>query len=130
MTRVGHPEHEHVAPPPWRDVRVLRVVAQVVLLLAVGVGAAFLIGNLTTAMADRGLSFGYSFLDRRAGFEIGESPIPYSATATYGQAFLVGLLNTLFVSVVGIILARVPPMPSPYASAVSHAWPDASWCTA
>jgi len=107
MTSAGHPEHEHVAPPPWRDVRVLRVVTQVVVLLAVGIGAAFLITNLTTAMAERGLSFEYSFLDRRAGFEIGESPIPYGATATYGQAFIVGLLNTLFVSVVGIVLATV-----------------------
>ncbi|MGH2463056.1 MAG: amino acid ABC transporter permease [Candidatus Limnocylindria bacterium] len=107
MTPARHPEHEHVAPPPWRDVRVLRVVTQVVVLLAVGIGAAYLISNLTTAMAERGLSFGYDFLDRRAGFEIGESPIPYSATASYGQAFVVGLLNTLFVSVVGIILATV-----------------------
>jgi general L-amino acid transport system permease protein len=107
MTQVRHPEHEHVAPPPWRDVRVLRIVAQVVLLLLVAVGAAYLISNLTTAMGERGLSFGYDFLDRRAGFEIGESPIPYSATDTYGQAFIVGLLNTLFVSVVGIVLATV-----------------------
>lgn len=107
MTAVGHPEHEHVAPPPWRDVRVLRVVAQVVLLLVVGIGAGYLISNLTTAMGERGLSFGFDFLDRRAGFEIGESPIPYSATATYGQAFIVGLLNTLFVSVVGIVLATL-----------------------
>ncbi len=107
MTSAGHPEHEHVAPPPWRDVRVLRVVAQVGLLMVVGIGGALLITNLTTAMAERGLSFGYGFLDRRAGFEIGESPIPYDATATYGQAFIVGLLNTLFVSAVGIVLATV-----------------------
>ncbi len=57
-------------------------------------------------MQERGLSFGYSFLDRRAGFEIGESPIPYNATETYGRAFIVGLLNTLFVSVVGIVSPR------------------------
>jgi general L-amino acid transport system permease protein len=107
MTRVGYPEHVHVTPPPWRDLRVLRVVGQLVVLLAVAVGAAFLISNLTTAMGERGLSFGFSFLDRRAGFEIGESPIPYDASATYGQAFLVGLLNTLFVSAVGIVLATM-----------------------
>ena len=99
--------HEHVAPPPWRDVRVLRVVVQLVAVLVVAIGVAFLLTNLTTAMQERGLSFGYSFLDRRAGFEIGESPIPYSATETYGQAFIVGLLNTLFVSVVGIVFATV-----------------------
>ena len=107
MTQAGHPEHQHVAPPPWRDVRVLRVAVQMVVLLAVAIGIAYLINNLTTAMGERGLSFGYGFLDRRAGFEIGESPIPYSATDTYGQAFIVGLLNTLFVSAVGIVLATV-----------------------
>jgi general L-amino acid transport system permease protein len=107
MTQAGHPGHEHAAPPPWRDVRVLRVAVQVGVLLAVAIGVAYLLNNLTTAMGQRGLSFGYDFLDRRAGFEIGESPIPYSATDSYGQAFIVGLLNTLFVSVVGIVLATV-----------------------
>ena len=107
MTSAGHPEHAHAALPPWRDVRVLRVAVQVVALLAVAIGVAYLINNLTTAMGQRGLSFGYGFLDRTAGFEIGESPIPYSATDTYGQAFIVGLLNTLFVSMVGIVLATL-----------------------
>jgi general L-amino acid transport system permease protein len=107
MTRARHPVREHVAPPPWRDVRVLRVVVQLAALLAVAIGLAFLTNNLVTAMGERGLSFGFSFLDRRAGFEIGESPVPYSAADTYGQAFIVGLLNTLFVSVVGIVLATL-----------------------
>ena len=95
------------AVAPWRDVRVLRVVAQVVVLLVVGLLVAFLMRNLLTAMDDRGLGFGFGFLDSTAGFEISETPVPYSATDTYGQAFLVGLLNTLFVSAVGIVLATV-----------------------
>jgi general L-amino acid transport system permease protein len=107
MTQAGHPDHLHAAPPPWRDVRVLRVAVQLVVLLAVGIGVAYLLSNLVTAMGERGLTFGYSFLDRRAGFEIGESPIPYSADESYGQAFIVGLLNTLFVSLVGIVLATL-----------------------
>jgi general L-amino acid transport system permease protein len=90
---------------PWRDIRVLRVVTQVVVLLVVAIGIGFLANNLISAMADRNLTFGYGFLDQRAGFEIGDSPVPYSANATYGQAFLVGVLNTVFLSVVGIVLA-------------------------
>ena len=78
---------------------------QVVVLLAVGIGIAFLANNLMSAMADRNLTFGYGFLGQRAGFEIGDSPVPYSANDTYGQAFLVGVLNTVFLSVVGIVLA-------------------------
>jgi general L-amino acid transport system permease protein len=110
MTQAGHsphPRHLHASVPPWRNVRVLRVVLQVVVLLAVAVVVGFLARNLTGAMSERGLSFGYGFLGQRAGFEIGESPIPYDANDSYGQAFLVGLLNTLFVSIVGIVLATV-----------------------
>jgi general L-amino acid transport system permease protein len=100
------PAHQqHAAVRPWRDIRVLRVLTQVIVLLAVAVAVGFLANNLLSAMADRNLSFGYGFLGQRAGFEIGDSPVPYSANDTYGQAFLVGLLNTVFLSVVGIVLA-------------------------
>lgn len=95
------------AVPPWRDVRVLRIAAQVAVLLIVGVLVALMVRNLMTAMSERGLGFGFNFLNRSAGFDISESPIPYSSTDTYGKAFLVGLLNTLFVSAVGIVLATI-----------------------
>jgi general L-amino acid transport system permease protein len=93
--------------PPWRDIRVLRVVAQFGVVLGVALLIGYLGNNLMTAMSERGLTVSFGFLERRAGFEIGESPVPYSASDTYGQAFLVGLLNTLFVSFVGIILATI-----------------------
>ena len=102
-----HAPHQHAAVPPWRNVRVLRLVLQVVVLLGTAAVIGFLARNVADAMSARGLSFGYGFLDQRAGFEIGESPIHYDADASYGQAFLVGLLNTLFVSVLGIVLATV-----------------------
>jgi general L-amino acid transport system permease protein len=107
MTAAPPPTDHHASVPPWRDVRVLGVAAQVAVVLAVGLLIAFLFNNLTGTMAQRGLSFDFDFLDRRAGFEIGESPVPYDSNDTYGQAFMVGLLNTLFVSVVGIVLATV-----------------------
>ena len=91
----------------WRDIRVLRIAAQVLVVGLVGLLVAFLMRNLLSAMDDRGLGFGFGFLDSTAGFAISESPIPYAATDTYGRAFLVGLLNTLFVSVLGILLATL-----------------------
>ena len=107
MTAATSAEHRPHRVPPWRDVRVLRVVLQVGVLLGVGLLVAYLVNNLTTAMAERGLSVSFAFLERRAGFEIGESPVPYTSADTYAQAFLVGVMNTLFVSVVGIILATI-----------------------
>jgi len=100
-------QHHAAVPPPWRDVRVLRVAAQVAVVIVVGLLVAFLARNFVTALSERGLGFGFGFLGRSAGFDISESPIPYSPADTYGTAFLVGLLNTLFVSFIGIILATV-----------------------
>lgn len=102
-----NPTRHAAATPLWRDLRVLNIAAQIAVVAVVAVVSAWLIGNMLTAMNDRGLGFGFSFLTRQAGFEISESPIPYSAQSTYAQAFLVGLLNTLFVSFIGIILATL-----------------------
>jgi general L-amino acid transport system permease protein len=107
MTPEPPPTSAQARVAPWRDVRVLRVVAQIVVVIVVGVVVAFMVRNLMTAMTERGLGFGFGFLNRSAGFDISESPIPYSSRDTYGKAFLVGLLNTLFVSVIGIILATI-----------------------
>ena len=93
--------------PPWRDVRVQRIAGQVAVVLVVGLVVAIMAGNFAAATEQRGLGFGFSFLGRSAGFEISEHPIPYTAANTYGTAFLVGLLNTAFVAVVGIVLATL-----------------------
>ena len=107
MTPDPRPASSSAAPPPWRDVRVLRIAAQIVVVLVVAVLVALMVRNLMAAMNERGLGFGFSFLSRSAGFDISESPIPYRSSDTYATAFLVGLLNTLFVSFIGIILATI-----------------------
>ena len=101
------PPRDHGAVPFWRDIRVLRIVAQLAVVLAVGIVVAWMVNNMLSAMNERRLGFGFSFLFRQAGFGISESPIPYTPQATYLTAFMVGLLNTLFVSFVGIILATI-----------------------
>jgi general L-amino acid transport system permease protein len=53
------------------------------------------------------IASGFGFLDREAAFGIGESLIPYSPADTYARAFLVGLLNTLYVAALGIVLATI-----------------------
>ncbi len=93
--------------PPWRNVRVLRIVAQVVTLAVVLVIGWWLFNNLLTNMRQTRLSFGFEFLDSTAGFEIGETLVPYSATDRYRDAFLAGIANTLLISLIGIILATI-----------------------
>ena len=93
--------------PVWRDERVLRVVAQIISAIAIIAFLYWLINNMVTAANQRGLSLGFGFLDDSAGFPIGESPVPYTPSDTFAYAFYVGLLNTIKVSVFGVILATI-----------------------
>ncbi|NJN78997.1 MAG: ABC transporter permease subunit [Anaerolineales bacterium] len=62
---------------------------------------------MTNGLARQGISLTYSFLNGIAGFDISESLFPYSRDSSYWQAYQVGLLNTLSVSIVGIIFATI-----------------------
>ncbi len=68
---------------------------------------AYLTHNTIVNLADRKIATGYDFLDRESRFEISESLIGYSAASTYGRAMLVGFLNTLKVSIIGIVVATI-----------------------
>lgn len=80
---------------------------QIVLVIAVLAVGWYLFSNTQANLAARNISVGFDFLKREAGFEIGEHLISYSATSTYSRAFMVGLLNTLFVAGIGIVLATI-----------------------
>jgi general L-amino acid transport system permease protein len=83
------------------------VAVQLAILAAVVAGFALLAGNLAINMAHVGLRPGFAFLWRPANFAIGERLIPYTPQSTFGQAILVGILNTLLVSACGCVLATV-----------------------
>jgi general L-amino acid transport system permease protein len=72
----------------------------------VGIGW-FLFHNTQTNLAHRGITSGFGFLNNAAGFGISQHLIDYSESDSYGRVFWVGLLNTLLVSVIGIILATI-----------------------
>ena len=63
--------------------------------------------NAQVNMGNRGISFGYGFLSQEASFDIGFSLIDYDGSMSYARAFLVGLLNTLLVSAIGIFFATL-----------------------
>ncbi|MEX2643665.1 MAG: ABC transporter permease subunit [Acetobacterales bacterium] len=72
---------------------------------------AFLLWYVSTNAADnlvrQGIATGFSFLQQEAGYDVGEKWIEHSARDSYAQTILVGLLNTLYVSVLGVILATL-----------------------
>jgi general L-amino acid transport system permease protein len=63
--------------------------------------------NTTENLARSNTASGYQFLKGRAGFDIGQSLIPYTSDSTYGRAIFVGFLNTLLVAAVGIVTATI-----------------------
>ncbi|MBM4841290.1 amino acid ABC transporter permease [Vibrio parahaemolyticus] len=64
-----------------------------------------IINNALNNLDARGIATGFGFLKQEAGFGIGLTLIEYNETYSYGRTFIVGLLNTALVSVLGIILA-------------------------
>ncbi|AUL17291.1 amino acid ABC transporter permease [Bordetella bronchiseptica] len=91
----------------WNDPGLRAVVYQCVALVVVALVAWFLVSNTLHNLSVRNIATGFGFLDREAGFAIGETPIAYSPSDTYGRAILVGVLNTLRVAVIGIVLATL-----------------------
>lgn len=94
--------------PLWRDVRVLQAVSQIVSVIVVVSFLVFFIVNVRDAADRRGLSLlGFDFLSQEAGFPIAESVIEYEESDSFRYAFVVGILNTLKVALIGIVLATI-----------------------
>jgi general L-amino acid transport system permease protein len=92
--------------PFWRNVRVLRVISQIVFLLLVALGLWWLYNNLQSNLRALGLNISFDFLNNTAGFPISEG-IEYDPTDTNGYAYWVGVVNTLRVILVGIVFATI-----------------------
>jgi general L-amino acid transport system permease protein len=89
------------------DVRVRAVLYQVVAVaLVVGIGF-YLFGTVSRKLAEQNIATGFDYLSRPAGFVISQSFISYDSGNTYGRAILVGLLNTVWVSVFAVALSSV-----------------------
>ena len=93
--------------PFWLDPDKRSMIFQILTFLMVGLLAMYLVDNTLTNMEKQNISSGFDFMSKEASFEIGESPIEYSAADSYSKALLVGFLNTLKVSFLGIVLCTV-----------------------
>jgi general L-amino acid transport system permease protein len=92
-------------PPFYRDVRVLKWVYQLVVFAIVAAIVLWLWGNFTRNTEASGIPTSFDFLSNPATFTIPGAD--FSANEPVRNAYIVGLINTLSVSVVGIILATV-----------------------
>jgi general L-amino acid transport system permease protein len=67
----------------------------------------YLFDNTQTNLQHRGITSGFDFLERSAGFGIAQHLIDYTESDSYARVFVIGLLNTLLVTFIGVILATI-----------------------
>ena len=91
----------------WNDPRYRAIFYQVLALAILVLFFLFIVDNTLTNLRSRGIASGFGFLGSTAGFGINQTLIPYTEESTYGRVFLVGVLNTLLVSFVGVIFATI-----------------------
>ena len=106
-------DYPGAASPPFRlsmliyDRRYRSLTIQAVVFILVMLLASWLIDNTLKNLAIMGKTLSFDFLFRRAGYDIPQQLIPYNSDDTHLRAAVVGLLNTLQVSILGCISATV-----------------------
>ncbi|NJN30591.1 MAG: ABC transporter permease subunit [Synechococcales cyanobacterium RM1_1_8] len=94
-------------PPLWRDERFWKVFFQVVAVIVVASVLAIALTNMNRNLALQGRNFNFAFLTQVAGFNIGESILPFTRSDSYLYAFFVGFVNTLRLIFVAIPFATI-----------------------
>ena len=93
--------------PFWRDERILKILGQIAFVALVIFVGSLIYKNMQAGLARMGIGLSYSFFDGTSGFDLAETLFPYDRNSTFWQAFLAGLLNTLQVSILGIIFSTI-----------------------
>lgn len=84
------------------------IIFQVLSLVVVVLCLFYFVNNMFDNVAKRGITTGFSFLGETAGFGISQSLIHYDDTSsTFLDVFIVGLLNTMLVGVIGIVFSSI-----------------------
>jgi general L-amino acid transport system permease protein len=91
----------------YNDPRNRGIIYQVLLIGTIVGGGAWLVFNAIANLKAQGKTMGFDFLWRTSGFDIGFTLFDFDRTSYYWEVFLVGLTNTLLVSVVSIVLATI-----------------------
>jgi general L-amino acid transport system permease protein len=91
--------------PLWRNVRVLRIAFQAAFLLGVLFFLFLLFENLTTNLRVQGIRTDFGYLQQPAGFAIADAD--FRPSQSIWDAIKVGAMNTIKVSLLGILLATI-----------------------
>ncbi len=98
-------------PNPLYDPKVRAIFAQIVVIVAFVVFVLYIIDNTQDNLARLGISTGFDFMGIIAGF-MPTGP-NFNMTnfdvnkSTHGDVFILGLVNTLLISAIGIVLATI-----------------------
>jgi len=90
-----------------RDGQVRAVLAQIFVVGLVGLIIYIGMSNVLDNLERQNIASGFGFLSENAGFGVNQTLVEYDETGTYGQAFLVGLTNTLLVAIIGVVLTTI-----------------------
>src|SRR6476660_7192934 len=82
-------------------------VLQILFVAALAWIAYEIVANARANLQAQRITAGFCFLQNTAVFDVSQNLIPYTGSDTYTRVFLVGLLNTLLVSVIGIFFATI-----------------------
>lgn len=104
-SQVDAPSSNTARPAWWRDVRILRIIAQGAFLLVIIALVQWFAYNLRTNMRRLGIRRDFAFLDQSAGYRILGSD--FVASDRIRQALLIGLTNTVRVALIGMVLALI-----------------------
>lgn len=94
-------------PPFWNDPEKRALLFQILLVVGIFVFFAYIFSNTLYNLEKRGINTGFGFLSSPAGFGIAQTLIPYTEADSFATTFVVGLLNTLLVAVLGIFFATI-----------------------
>jgi general L-amino acid transport system permease protein len=96
-----------IISPRWDARSLRRAIYQLVALGAVIVFFGLLLRNIWTNLKAAGIGVNFDFLSQPASFDVPDSLMRFAPGNSIGKAFLVGTVNTLEVSALGVLLSSV-----------------------
>ena len=89
------------------DTRYRSITIQVVALVLILAGLAWLVNNTVENLEALGKDFDFGFLGNAAGYDINQKLIEYNNQMSHGRAAVIGILNTLLVALLGCVTATI-----------------------